>query len=446
MPAKRVGLQPYTEKSLTPFSYGLGSIKLTNHEGKVADIQDIVTEFTVTESLYGSGLILRLDIKDSANFFEEYKLIGQEKVELTVFRQAFFEADRTEVKVEFYVSEYPLYGKTQQLNTHIYSIVALTPHVYLSKLKKISRPLSKESSLEIKNILASDLNVTRLGTFETTQTKIDGVIPWSHPLDAAYWIAQNSYGQKGSPFFLYETFKDGLQFRSYSSLVGGAVYRRLLDSRQYSAKPETQEDYIEKQNRILSIASEFRVSKLIPAVKGAWSNKAAYVNAFEKKISTESFSYQKDTAKTNLTLEGKALLSSKFKVSSGKGRGEYSLDNVTDVGTSYFASDTSVPKNYVGVMQSRNYLIANSVNECVDNCVHTVTVAGDFSLSAGKIVELRIPKAIDFSAYDKTGWSDDDLYDSLLSGKYLITSVIHKFNEEYRCVLTVKKDSLKFYL
>jgi len=446
MPAKRVGLQPYTEKSLTPFSYGLGSIKLTNHEGKAADIQDIVTEFTVTESIYGSGLILRLDIKDSANFFEEYKLIGQEKIELTVFRQAFFEADRTEVKVEFYVSEYPLYGKTQQLNTHIYSIVALTPHVFLSKLKKISRPISKESSVEIKNILSSDLNVTRFGTFDTSQTQIEGVIPWSYPLDAAYWISQNTYGQKGSPFFLYETFKEGLQLRSYSSLVSGTEYRRLLDSRQYATNPGTKEDYIEKQNRILSIASEFRVSKLIPAVKGAWSNKAAFVDAFEKKIATETFSYQSDVSKANLTTEGKSVLSSKFKVSSGKGRGEYSLDNVSDVGTSYFSADTSVPKNYVGTMKTRNYLIANSVNECVDNCVHTITVAGDFSLSAGKVVELRIPKAIDFAAYDKTSWSDDDLYDSILSGRYLITSVIHKFNEEYRCVLTVKKDSLKFYL
>jgi hypothetical protein len=445
MPAERTGLQPYTEKSLTPFSYGLGEIRLTNHEGLEADIQDIVTEFTITESIYGSGLILRLEIKDSANFFEEFKLIGQERIQVRLFRQPFYDPERTELTLNFTVSEYPLYGKLQQSNTHLYSLVALSNHVFNSKLLKISRPVTKESSVEIRNILTDDLSASRFGQFETSNTTFTGVIPWSHPLQAAYWIAQNSYGEKRSPFYLFETLQSGINFRSYSSLVRGETYRTLLDSKQYSANPETVKDYIEKQNRILSITSDFRVSKLIPAVNGAWSNRVSFVDVFEKQISTEEFAYGRDVSKNDLTLEGKSILSSQFKVTSGKSQNENALDAIPEVGTTFIPFNSSV-RGYADAMRNKNFLVANSVNTCIDNCVHTITVAGDFGLSAGKVVELLIPKAIDFSAYDKTSWSSEELYDSLLSGRYLITSVIHKFGTEYRSVLTVKKDSLTFDL
>ena len=63
-----------------------------------------------------------------------------------------------------------------------------------------------------------------------------------------------------------------------------------------------------------------------------------------------------------------------------------------------------------------------------------VEIYGDFNLCTGSTIDINVVKSID-AGDDKRG------RDLFLSGKYLIASITHKFSEEYKMELLLKKDS-----
>lgn len=417
---------------------------MENHSGKKAEIQNIVVDFSITESLYASGLIFRANIKDTINFLEEYQIIGQETITIKLSRQAFFSKEEDSVTLEFTVTDYPAYAKGSQQNTQAYSLVALSPHIFSSKLQKISRAITLENSKEIEKIVTIDCSADRIGKIEKTNTVLKGCFPYSNPLDLVSWITQNSYDGYGSPFFFYETLYTGINFRSYSSLLTDEEFRTFTSSQVYVSKPNTKEDYEEKQRRILSISSDFRVSKLVPAIGGAYSSTSSFVDIAKKKINVENFAYS-DLKLNNTSTEKNPILSESFKVPFGNLGFTKPISKFTTAHNVFF-SENSIQNLYGNNMKNQNYSRSKAIHENMDNFVHTVTVAGDFRLNAGTIIRLNIPKSIDMGAIDKDSLSKDISLNSILSGRYIVTAVIHNFGTEYRCDLTVKKDSLSFKL
>jgi hypothetical protein len=86
----------------------------------------------------------------------------------------------------------------------------------------------------------------------------------------------------------------------------------------------------------------------------------------------------------------------------------------------------------------------NAYNALLNTFTHDIRLNGNFKLNAGRKIQLEFPKAIDPIAYkDFTGKSGEaDHRNKFLSGKYLITSAIHEFeNDEYYVNLRVKRDS-----
>jgi hypothetical protein len=67
---------------------------------------------------------------------------------------------------------------------------------------------------------------------------------------------------------------------------------------------------------------------------------------------------------------------------------------------------------------------------------HTIDITGSDSLSSGKTLEITLQQATDPTIVDVH-------HDEMLSGNYLITEVVHKFNDNgvYYATVTIKKDS-----
>ena len=84
----------------------------------------------------------------------------------------------------------------------------------------------------------------------------------------------------------------------------------------------------------------------------------------------------------------------------------------------------------------------------LDTYEHDLKLNGDFGLNPGRKVKLQIPKAIDPTIYKEySGKSAIYLYDEVISGTYLVTSVIHSFEDnEYYSNVRVKRDSLSLKL
>jgi len=470
MPTTRANVKPNTLKALTPLAYNIDAIVLTNHAGKTADIQNIITDFSITESLYTSSLIFKANIKDVANFIEEYELNGQETIDVKIGRQDYASAEILSVDLKFFVTEYPLYGRAdKQQSTQVYAIVGVSRHAYLSKLLRISRAVQNVTSEEIRSILANDLNASKIGTWDAASSRFHGVIPYMNPLDAASWLLRRTYDTaKSAPFFLHETLRDGIQLRSYARLLDPAInpiHRTYFDHKIFNTVAGTEADFKQRQERIYSISSEFKLSKILPAMGGAYGSTGLFMDLSTKKLSTEVYNYS-DAFDDTVTLNGYSLLSDKFMlplknadkrngnasgtisdIQSPSSKGFQDMHNAkrghVPTNKYAFSSDGSV-SNYHGLSPA-NLSYLDAFNENMDAFVHDLTIAGDFTLSAGKRVVLKIPKAIDFGAYDKTASkSDDDIYDRVLSGTYIVTSIIHTFGAEYYCKLRVKRDSLSY--
>ena len=456
MPNIRANIKPNTDKVVTPLAYVLHAIILRNHKGQEADIQNIVVDFSITESLYSSSLIARFNVKDAANFIEEFQLIGQETIEVKFGRHDYTSKEWVNHSISFYVSEYPMFGRDKQQNTQIYSITAISPHAYISNFKRISKAVSGTTSNIIRRILTQDLAVpdSLIGTFEQASSNFRGVIPLMHPLDATYWLLRRTYDSDTNPFFLHQTLSGKLHLHSLTSLIDekkNPVYRTYNDDKLYSALPGTEEDYTQRIERIYDISSEFKLSKVLPTIsRGAFASKTTFVDLSSKTILTEEFNYSK-SFEASKTLNKYVVLSPKFKIpydASGQTR---ALNNTQDCYTQYiptnqyaYSTDGSI-KTYHDLMvhKAGKY---NSIIENMDTIVHDITVAGDFRLESGQMIEVKIPKAIDLMEFKSETMKGnyDDLYDRTVSGKYLITSIIHQFGQQYQCRMRIKRDSLTY--
>ena len=125
--------------------------------------------------------------------------------------------------------------------------------------------------------------------------------------------------------------------------------------------------------------------------------------------------------------------------------GKYPDSKVNYISNNRLAYDDG--SNYHSSTEYARINRAQSHVENFDNMVHDLTLAGDFNLKSGQMIEISIPPAIDPGADIKNSQAVHDIKkDSYFSGKYIVTGAVHKFAETYTVNLKVKRDSLVFEL
>jgi len=95
-----------------------------------------------------------------------------------------------------------------------------------------------------------------------------------------------------------------------------------------------------------------------------------------------------------------------------------------------------------------------AIEEALETASHDIKLFGDFDLNPGTVINLKFPKAVDPAVMKKLlanmknkPKSQRDLWDKHLSGRHLITSVNHLFEDgEYFSEIRVKKDSFNIDL
>ena len=129
------------KKSFVPSAYKLKSIDITNYKGDVRDVQNLAVKLIITESLYSPSLVMKLTLKDSTNFIEEFKLTGQETVNVKIAYSQHESDMPRELDLNFYVSEYPLFGSMEISPIHKSIQLLEYPNNYLFPIRKKSLEL-----------------------------------------------------------------------------------------------------------------------------------------------------------------------------------------------------------------------------------------------------------------------------------------------------------------
>lgn len=445
MPAIRPYINPNNPNEFySPFAYDIDSINIINHKGDKIDIQNIITDFSITESIYNSSLTFRANIKDDSDFFNEFKLNGEEIIEVTLSAGTKFGDSNSSLQraQRFYVTEYPGYARSRShQTTQAFSVTAVSLHAFVSKFKFISRAVDDLTSTEIKKIITEDVGkiyVPTLSEWSPSSESFKGIIPYMHPLDAAAWLLRRTHDDKNLPFFLYETFdspglgENNIFLKSMQDLVEDKDVYRTYDSKVlFKAKEIGVEDYEEKSKRILDISSTFNLSKIYPASNGAFASISLFLDISDKTITEETFKYEFNP---NTAIEKYSLLSeSELKGTLGQNITELKEAAREYIPTNKFAFANE--NNYHGLSDVGSLAKVKSYEENLDAFICDLTIAGDLKLSPGKIIKLDLVKP-------KEIMGDTRLFDIGLSGKYLVTSIIHIFDSEYHCKIRVKRDSL----
>ena len=451
MPLKSKNVIPNTVSVLSPESYVLDYIQLINHislDSDPIDIQGIVTEFSITESIYTPGLIFTCSIKDSVNLIETYKLNGQEVIRVSMQRKE-PSGNYQSIKLEFYVSDYPLYSKVDQ-HTQVYKITGISPHVFISDLKIVSRSMKgKTTAEEIQKLVNEDM-MSSLSINGSAISKVTGVIPNQTPISAISWLLDKTFDDKFTPFFFYQVLSGEIILRSYQDMVSAEVYgiyddKKLVISQGGREDSAVNRSYQEKKNKIIKMDSSYSVSKIFPAKSGAYASEAVFIDLGKKSLTSLKYAYTKPEPGTSLNGNETVKLDWNYSISIDETK---SLTETTDAYQVFFNTNSSSPHSYSLLDKGPQYGKRISIIENIEYMTHELSLYGDFSLSSGSVIEIRVVKAGDPHVIrnSENGSSPSDIYDSVLSGKYLVTGISHMFGEDYFCRVRIKKDSPLFSL
>ena len=427
-------------KAVLPFSYTLDYINLINHAGKTVDISALVTDFSISESIYRHSLEVTINVKDAVNMFEELSLSGQERIEISLSRQQFEKTEKAVILTKFIVTEYPVFAKMPN-KLQVYSIRGISEFAFISSLSKISRAMSGNALSLIKNILDKDLSVPvdDITISKQSSRNISLIIPNLTPLEAIQLILRRSFDSSGLPFFMYETLGNKIKIVSQSELVSedNKAIRTYSNTLFFDQDPKTTEDFDQRQSRIIDMSSDLRMSKYIAGQQGAFAGKIFELDLGTKTLVVEKFDYSQEFKK-NLVCADKPVLSDKFLVNKKK------LNQLSD-SANYFCSTNSLDsvQTYSESVKSANLAKARSYTENLDTIIHDLNVAGDLNIRSGQIIDLKLLKSVDDRLELKNSETSggDKSLDKFLSGRYLITSVVHKFSESYSMDIRVKRDS-----
>jgi hypothetical protein len=451
MPVRTPNILSTNAEALTPLAYKTEEIILTSHDGRSADIKALVTSFEITESIYTPTLTLTMEIGDAVALMEEFQLTGQETIKVTVARQDFGSKERVSLSSLFYVTEYPIYGKfTNRLQ--VYRLRGVSHHAFLSRFKKVSRAYQDSPLNIIESIAKEELGLggatpSLLDISKASGKSVGIILPNVQPLEAIAMVLKKTHDETGSPFYFWEG-RDGVcRCKSQSELVGtGQVYRTFNDAKYFAEGPGTIKGFDEIQRRLITIHSDVRLSKFISGGSGAFSSTNEVIDLGYKSRTIERFDYLDEFGAMKWSTKNPTL-SSSFKV--GSDDGELKTLNQFDHAVINYTHTNSLAYNgYTGTFASlsEDKMVnrAAAYLENLDSIVHDITIAGDLRIRTGLMIELDLSKATDpdVPVLDSKAALPGRQKDQFLSGRYLVVSMVHRFEREYTIEARVKKDSL----
>lgn len=406
---------------------------------KYFDIKQLVTDFTITESLNQHSLMCTMNVLDGLNLLEELQLEGDEFIVMQLSK------DTPEGKIKtrhtFLISDIVNYVRPKP-GLQTYQLICVSEHAYLNQLMSLNRKFEGNIGKLVKNILFQDLKQhNNIGQISTSTHTVKGIYPSLRPINAIRWLMRNAF-DNGYPFYFYETFqhednntsKGKLYFSSLKELANASVVAEYEHKPYYQdINPMDEKDQIEQRKKILSISTPTESSVFNQLKKGAYGSTYSSID-----ISTKEY-----------VIDREYRYDDSFVVEDNKFRSykkapkflEKQLEEFVDA-KSYNASLNSLSfsgySNYHDAT-SENIQNASSKKACMEASQINVNVCGDPRLRSGAKVRLKIPKSKDADLKGFTrGYVDNNK-----SGVYIVYDIEHKFNydQEYTMSLHCRKDT-----
>jgi len=433
------------DKAADPGSYNTTVFTLRTNDGEDMDIRGLLDSYTITESLYMGSIQAEFVIQDGVNLLELLKISGNEMIGLQVQRRNPDTNDNEGFSLILYIAEVLNYSRTKP-GSAVYTLRCVSEHAYINQTKTIDRGFKGTIGQVVDRIVSSDLDFTKLdhlgsGSHKnistSSQDNIRGIFPKLRPLAAIKWLTENAFDEHSTPFYFFQTATGRIHFQSYGDLLNKDPYN--TDGNAYMHEPFStvtlgDKGYYESERRkIRKVSSELNLSKYISLSEGAFGSTIHHIDIASKTYATTSFKYNDDMKRLNKNKPFHTAPSAQY--------GNRSISDCT-TGKNYFISLNSMAfpshKNFhapaeTSLLKAQAYL----ANE--DIIAHTIELSGDFKLESGNVIHVNFLKTSTEEELEFDGTTN--MRDKLLSGKCLITSIVHIFKDSYTMRLQIKNDS-----
>jgi len=401
---------------------------------KFVDIKTLVTDITITESLYQSSIICTLNVLDGLNMLEDLQLEGDEIIEMQLSKDT--PEGKIKYKHVFVISDIINYVRPKP-GVQTYQLICVSEHAYLNQLMRLNRKFEGNIGTLVKNILVKDLGaVSDIGEISSSTHVIKGIYPSLRPVNAIRWLTRNAFDD-GNPFYFYETLKDNkpgtIFFKSLKELAAEDVVAEYEHKPYYNdINPIDDKDLKEQRKKILSISTPIESAVFAQLKKGAYGSVLSSIDIATKTVVTDN-EYRYD--------DSFVIGDNKFRSFKKDKKFLEKALNEFPFAKSYNASLNSLSfsnfNNYHDAT-SGNIQNASSKKACMEASQINVNVCGDPRIRAGAKIRLKIPKSLD-AELNKSGKS----IDQNKSGVYIIYDIEHSFNLdfEYTMSLQCKKDT-----
>ena len=414
--------------AVTPSSYSVSSIIIETNKGEEIDINNLVNNFTFTESLDKSYIECFVQMTDATNFLEEKQINGNEKITFTISRSPFKDSEKDKIKwqLSMRISEVNGYVRTKAVRQN-YRLYCVSEHMYINASKVLVRPFENTIGGLIDKICKADLKIEPHKINTSSKATIKGIYPRMRPIQAIKWLMRNAY-EDNTPFYFYESIANGVSFESYKKLLDEEVYETYEFRPQFKHSLGTPESYDEVRRRIRKIIGDFGMPKLNQMLKGAYASTLHTVDIANKKYEINTFGY-----KELETLNKHKHWSDNHKVLDKTYDTLFdSKNHYVSLNTKAFDLDNYHQPAFPTLLKGEAYKQALEFND------FKITIPGDFEMCVGKKIDLEIIKTSTTEHLEEEG----GFIDKYLSGTYIVTSITHTFDQEFVQTLNVKRDSI----
>ena len=412
-------------KILNPGDVLIDSITIESAPGAILDVRSQFVSMNIYEDIFANGLSGFIVLVDSLNLIRYLQITGREKLTIR------FATPGEDTDTDFLTKEFTIYKVSSEVKMQgdgkkLIRLEFVSPTVYQNAQLRISRAFSDMPYSDMVKAIMKDTLGVEVNACPTLGNR-NIVVPNWNPMYAVSWLAKRSAAEtipEACDYVFYENLNGDYQFMPLSLLKQRksiVKYHHTPTARN----PETGELFLKKEfYNILSFAIGGRGDKMREVVSGVYGNNAVALDIVGKQAETEVYTYF--THRDRIPTISKYPLVSKLSDT-------YS-GNVTAYQKLFpkhsFKYNTIEDNDELHIISSRRQ---SQMNQFRTNTL-TIVVNGDSRRRVGEIVSVDIP-----STEDPKG--KDDWYDPYLSGRYMITAILHELGDaNYTMKMELVKD------
>lgn len=445
---KQSGLHPTNSTGVgNPGAFRM-EIKIYSASGEERDITQLVDTFEVTESVFQQAMIGEFRIVDGVNLFEELNITGNERLSVVLRKQLDGQGQAEDMQSDWYIIDIPLFARPKP-DVQAYTLRCVSAFGLVSKMRRVTHVMKGPPSDILKRLyeecgvddldkpladyndfLRPDNNSFKLLVGDNTSTGVMTYIPTKQTYsEAIMQILSKTAAPNGSPFFCYETFIGGNSvLNSYNNMITTEEADAYTQSFFLRADAMTEASFEEQRLRILEISSNLGFSPYKGFRDGSYTTRTHILDWTSKSYQLQDFNAMRDDIQT---MDKDLVMHPDFSVSG------IDYTNSPDMHNLFYAVNRQAmsDKDEVNIHMHMPYVGAKkrSIISNLGQIEHMVKVHGDPRLLPGRQIGLVIPRS----------GSEKADRDEMLSGRYLIVSSIHTFdNTGYHTKLKLARDGI----